>query len=100
MRHSCAHLLAQAVKELYGNKAQITIGPIIENGFYYDIKTEDSFAFSVNDFPIIENKMHEIANQKLQITKTEVDTKDAIKYFQSINEYFKCEIIDKIKSSI
>ena len=94
-RHSCAHLLAQAVKEIYENKVQVTIGPVIENGFYYDFKMNDSM-FSTEDFPKIELKMKEIANRKLEITRLEIDKSDAIEFFKSINENFKCKIIEEI----
>ena len=96
IRHSCAHLLAHAIKELYGNKVQVTIGHVIENGFYYDFKTEDNFSFSVEDFSKIESKMKEIADRKIDINRTETTFENAIEYFQSIDEQFKCKIIEDL----
>ncbi|QED23398.1 threonine--tRNA ligase [Candidatus Deianiraea vastatrix] len=91
LRHDAAHLLAQAVKEIYGNKVQITIGPNIENGFYYDIAS--GFSFSTDDLAKIEAKMQEISQKNYPITREEWKSLDAIAYFKSIGENYKAEII-------
>ncbi|MDP7527328.1 MAG: threonine--tRNA ligase, partial [Candidatus Marinimicrobia bacterium] len=93
IRHSTAHLMAHAVKLLYP-KVEITIGPVIENGFYYDFAI--GTPFTDQNLESIENKMHEIAKQNLSISK-EVWTKDqALKYFKKNNEHYKVEIIKDI----
>ncbi len=93
IRHSTAHLMAHAVKALYP-EAEVTIGPIIENGFYYDFAIENPF--KDEDLEKIEKKMHEIAEQNFSISK-EVWTKDkALKYFKKNNENYKAEIIKDI----
>lgn len=93
LRHDAAHVLAQAVKELYPN-AQITIGPVIENGFYYDFATETNF--SENDFEKIEAKMHEIANKNNEFKKQIIDRSDAIEFFKKDGEHYKAEIISDL----
>ena len=93
IRHSTAHLMAHAVKELYP-EAEVTIGPVIENGFYYDFAIENPF--TDEDLEKIEKRMHEIAEQNLSISR-EVWTKDkALKYFKKNNENYKAEIIKDI----
>ena len=93
IRHSTAHLMAHAVKLLYP-KVEITIGPVIENGFYYDFAI--GTPFTDQNLESIENKMHEIAEQNFSISK-EVWTKDqALKYFKKNNEHYKVEIIKDI----
>lgn len=98
IRHSCAHLLAQAVKEIYGDKIQVTIGPVIENGFYYDFFSND-VTIGLNDLPVIENKMREISGRKLNVLRLEKIKSEAIDYFNSIGEKYKVEIIDSIPSN-
>ena len=93
IRHDAAHILAQAVKELYPD-AQVTIGPVIENGFYYDFARKTPF--SCDDFAMIEAKMHEISKLNSGFVKEDWDRGDAIKYFKSIGENYKAEIIDGI----
>ena len=93
LRHDAAHVLAQAVKELYPN-VQITIGPVIENGFYYDFATETNF--SENDFEKIEAKMHEIANKNNEFKKQIIDRSDAIEFFKKEGEHYKSEIISDL----
>ncbi len=93
LRHDAAHVLAQAVKELYPN-VQITIGPVIENGFYYDFATETNF--SENDFEKIEAKMHEIANKNNEFKKQIIDRSDAIEFFKKEGEHYKAEIISDL----
>lgn len=93
IRHSTSHLMAQAVKELYP-KAQITIGPVIENGFYYDFSLPKHL--TNEDLPLIEKKMDEIVKRDLPIVREEMDRDEAVKYFDSIGEHYKAEIIGSI----
>jgi threonyl-tRNA synthetase len=90
LRHSTAHLLAQAIKELFPT-AQITIGPVIEEGFYYDIDCEKKL--TLEDLPTIEKKMEEVAARKLLVKRDEWPRDKAIQYFESIGEAYKAEII-------
>lgn len=93
IRHSTSHLMAQAVKELYP-QAQITIGPVIENGFYYDFSLPKHL--TNEDLPLIEKKMDEIVKRDLPIVREEMDRDEAVKYFNSIAEHYKAEIIGSI----
>lgn len=93
IRHSTSHLMAQAVKELYP-QAQITIGPVIENGFYYDFSLPKHL--TNEDLPLIEKKMEEIVKRDLPIVREEMDRDEAVKYFNSIGEHYKAEIIGSI----
>ncbi len=93
IRHSTSHLMAQAVKELYP-QAQITIGPVIENGFYYDFSLPKHL--TNEDLPLIEKKMDEIVKRDLPIVREEMDRDEAAKYFNSIGEHYKDEIIGSI----
>ena len=93
LRHSTAHLLAYAVKELFP-EAQVTIGPVIENGFYYDFSFKRPF--TPEDLNAIEKRMAELARKDVQVTR-EVWSRDrAIEYFKSIGEHYKAEIIASI----
>ena len=85
IRHSTSHLMAQAVKELYP-EAQITIGPVIENGFYYDFSLPKHL--TNEDLPLIEKKMDEIVKRDLPIVREEMDRDEAVKYFNSIGEHY------------
>lgn len=89
IRHDTAHILAQAVKELYG--ASLAIGPTIEDGFFYDIESDKQI--STDDFPEIEKKMHDIASRNLEIKREVLSRTDAINYFTEINEKYKVELI-------
>ena len=93
IRHSAAHLLAQAVMELYP-QAQMTIGPVTENGFFYDFYLGDS-TFKESDLPTIEEKMHELAKENFKIVGKEVTKEKARKLFA--NNRFKQELIDGIE---
>ncbi len=93
IRHSTAHLLAQAVKQLYPS-AQVTIGPVIDDGFYYDFAFER--AFTPEDLVAIEKRMKELASQDLQVTRRVMVREDAIKHFQEIGEQYKAKIIEDI----
>lgn len=93
IRHSCAHLMAYAVRELYG-KVKIAIGPIIEHGFYYDFDLEDTL--SEDDLPRIEKKMHELMAKDEKITHRIVTKAEAREIFSKDNETYKLELIDAI----
>ncbi|TPW15197.1 MAG: threonyl-tRNA synthetase, partial [Halothiobacillaceae bacterium] len=80
IRHSTAHLLAQAVKSLYP-KVQVTIGPVVENGFYYDFTCEERL--SIEDFARIEAKMEALVQQNLPVTRQEMSREAAIEFFRS-----------------
>src|SRR3990167_145598 len=94
IRHSTAHLLAQAVKSLFPT-AQVTIGPVIEDGFYYDFAF--GRAFTPEDLVRIEEKMHEIAQQDLIVTRSVISREEAIKFFRGIGEEYKAKIIEDIQ---
>lgn len=97
IRHSTAHLLAYAVQELYGNSVKFAIGPVIENGFYYDFDTD--IPFSENDFEKIESKMHEIVKKDEKFFREEWNRKDAIEYFKSKNQIYKVELIENLQEN-
>lgn len=97
LRHSTAHLLAQAIKELYPT-AQITIGPVIEDGFYYDIDCEKKL--TLEDLPVIEKKMEEIAGRKLDIRREEWPREKAVDFFEKQGEAYKAEIIRDLKEAV
>lgn len=90
LRHSTAHLMAQAVKELYPT-AEVTIGPAIENGFYYDFKYERPF--TPEDLTAIEACMHELAKKDIPVERFVMDRDEAVKYFKGLGEHYKAEII-------
>jgi len=96
IRHSTAHLLAQATQQLYP-KAQVTIGPVIDNGFYYDFSYKKGF--SEQDLAKIEKKMNAIVKQNLPIERQEMPRDDAIKLFKSMDEHYKAEIIESIPNN-
>ncbi|MFZ6680337.1 threonine--tRNA ligase [Undibacterium sp. Tian12W] len=93
IRHSTAHLLAYAVKELYPD-AQVTIGPVIENGFYYDFSYKRPF--TPDDLVAIEKKMAELAKKDEPVTRKVLPRDEAVAYFKSIGEAYKAEIIESI----
>ena len=90
LRHSTAHLLAQAVQELFAG-AQVTIGPVIEDGFYYDFAYQRGF--TPEDLERIEKRMKELARADLSVTRETVSRDDAVEFFKSIGEHYKAEII-------
>ena len=96
IRHSTAHLLAQATQQLFP-KAQVTIGPVIDNGFYYDFAYKDGF--SEQDLAKIEKKMNAIVKQNLPIERMEMTREDAVDFFKSIGEHYKAEIIESIPTN-
>jgi threonyl-tRNA synthetase len=93
IRHSTAHLLAYAVKELFP-EAQVTIGPMIENGFYYDFAY--SRPFTPEDLAAIEKRMAELAKKDLPVTRKVVPRDEAVAYFKSLGEKYKAELIEAI----
>ena len=93
IRHSTAHLLAYAVKEMFPD-AQVTIGPVIDNGFYYDFAY--SRPFTPEDLLAIEKRMAEIAKKDEKVTRTVVPRDEAIKYFKGLGEHYKAELIERI----
>jgi threonyl-tRNA synthetase len=93
IRHSTAHLLAYAVKELFPD-AQVTIGPVIENGFYYDFSYKRPF--TPEDLAAIEKKMAELAKKDEPVTRKVLPRDEAVAYFKSIGEAYKAEIIESI----
>ncbi len=93
LRHSTAHLMAQAVKELYPD-AQVTIGPAIENGFYYDFSY--SRPFTPDDLVAIEARMDELVKKDIPIVREEMKREDAVKFFLGLGEKYKAEIIESI----
>lgn len=93
LRHDAAHVLAQAVQELFPG-TQVTIGPVVEDGFYYDFARDEPF--STDDFAKIEKRMREIVDADLPITREVWDREDAIAHFNAIGETFKAQIIDDI----
>ena len=93
LRHDAAHVLAEAVKELYP-ETQITIGPVIENGFYYDFARPEPF--SLDDLEVIEKRMCEIVDRDEPIVREVWDRDEAVAFFRSIGEEYKAEIIASI----
>jgi threonyl-tRNA synthetase len=96
LRHSSAHLMAQAVKRLFPN-VQITIGPVIENGFYYDFKHERTF--TPEDLEQIEAEMKKIVAENLTVTREEVSRDAAVRLFHDMGEHYKAEIISGIPAA-
>lgn len=93
IRHSTAHLLAQAVKQLFPS-AQVSIGPVIDDGFYYDFDYERSF--TPEDLLQIEQRMKELAEQSIPIKRSTIERRDAIELFKQMGENYKAEIIESI----
>ena len=96
IRHSTAHLLAYAVKELFP-EAQVTIGPVIENGFYYDFSYKR--AFTPEDLVAIEKKMTELANKDEPVVRRVLPRDEAVEYFKGLGEAYKAEIIAGIPTN-
>ena len=93
IRHSCSHIMAEAVKELWPD-VQVTIGPAIENGFYYDFSRKEPF--TTDDFEKIEAKMHEIVKRDEKVERKVLPRNEAIAYFKGIGENYKAEIIEDL----
>ena len=96
IRHSTAHLLAYAVKELFPD-AQVTIGPVIENGFYYDFSYKRPF--TPDDLVAIEKRMAELARRDVPVIREEMPRDDAVAFFKGLGEHYKAEIIASIPSN-
>ncbi|MGE4559085.1 MAG: threonine--tRNA ligase [Desulfobulbus sp.] len=94
LRHSTAHLMALAVKELYGNEVKVAIGPAIEDGFYYDFDREK--AFSPEDFAEIEAKMAELVSARIPFERREVSREEAILFFEKLGEVYKLELLKEM----
>ena len=96
LRHSCSHVMAEAVKELWKD-VQVTIGPAIENGFYYDFSRKEPF--TTEDFEKIEAKMHEIVKRDEKVTRKVMPRDEAIRFFKDMGEHYKAEIIEDLPES-
>lgn len=96
IRHSTSHLMAQAVKEIFPG-SQVTIGPVIENGFYYDFSLPRPL--TMEDLPVIEKKMDELVKKDLPIVREEMERDKAVEFFKSIGEDYKAEIIASIPTN-
>ncbi len=95
IRHSCAHLMAQAVQQLFPS-AQVTIGPVIDDGFFYDFAYERPF--TPEDLAAIEKKMSDIAKQDLTVERSVMSRDDAVTLFEGMGEKYKAEILESIPS--
>ncbi|MEQ6375702.1 threonine--tRNA ligase [Bacillaceae bacterium S4-13-56] len=93
MRHSTAHLMAQAIRRLYG-EVNFGVGPVIENGFYYDIDMEESI--TTEDFPKIEKEMQKIVSENLEIVRQEVSREEAKRRFEELGDPLKIELLENI----
>jgi threonyl-tRNA synthetase len=96
IRHSTAHLLAYAVKELFP-RAQVTIGPVIENGFFYDFSFERPF--TMDDLALIEKRMTELSNKDEPVVRRVLPRDEAVAYFKGLGEHYKAEIIASIPAN-
>ena len=96
LRHSCAHLMAQAVQQLFPT-AQVTIGPVIEDGFFYDFAYERPF--TPEDLTAIEKKMHELVRQNQPVTRSVMSRDAAVEFFRNKGEGYKVQIIESIPSN-
>ena len=94
LRHSTAHVMAQAVKRLYP-ETLVTIGPAIEDGFYYDFDRDESF--KPEDLQKIENLMHDIVKENFSVVRSEMRKEEALKFFEEKGEMYKKELINEIK---
>lgn len=92
-RHTSAHILAQAVKRIYGD-VKLGVGPVIENGFYYDMDLPSSIG--VEDLPKLEKEMKNIVNENLKIERVEITRKEAEKLFKDVNDHLKLELLEAI----
>ena len=97
IRHDTAHVLARAVKELYGSKVQVTIGPSTKDGFYYDF--DYSNTFSLDDLEKIENRMRQIIDYNEKFERQVISKEEAIRYFTKIGEHYKADIVNSISDS-
>ena len=96
MRHSLSHIMAQALKEIYGRKVvHLGVGPTTEEGFYYDVEVE-GVRIKEEDLPKIEERMKDIVKRNLPILRKELEREQAIKLFESLKEHYKLDIIKRI----
>nr|WP_245590255.1 threonine--tRNA ligase [Desulfobulbus elongatus] len=95
LRHSTAHIMALAVKELYGDQVKVAIGPSIEDGFYYDFDRDKPF--SPDDFEAIEHKMAELAEARIPFVRQEMSRAEAIRFFKELNEPYKLELLSEME---
>ncbi len=93
LRHSSAHLMAQAIKRLYKN-VKLGVGPVIEGGFYYDVDIEESL--TPEDLPLIEKEMKKIINENIEIVRKKVSRDEAVQLFKEIGDEYKLELIEAI----
>ena len=91
LRHSTAHVMAQAVRDIFGTNVKVAIGPSIDNGFYYDFQRDEPF--STEDFEKIEERMHAIANERQPFIRTELPSGEAIELFDKQGEKYKVELL-------
>ena len=96
LRHSTAHLLAQAVKQLFP-EAQVTIGPVIDNGFFYDFSFERPF--TPEDLVTIEKKMQQLVAENIEVKRSVLSRDEAVKFFKDLGEDYKAEIIESIPAN-
>ncbi|WP_163340827.1 threonine--tRNA ligase [Desulfopila sp. IMCC35008] len=96
IRHSTAHIMAHAVRDLFGDNVKVAIGPAIENGFYYDFLRDE--AFTPEDFEKIEARMQEIAAQNIPFSRKELPSAEAIKSFAAEGEKYKVELIEDLET--
>jgi threonyl-tRNA synthetase len=96
LRHSAAHIMALAVRQLFGSDTKVAIGPSIENGFYYDFDRDEPF--TPDDFEKIENKMAEIVAVRLPFERKEMPVRDAIDFFERQGEKYKVELLKEIEA--
>jgi len=94
LRHSCAHLMAQAVQELYPG-TKIAIGPAIENGFYYDF--DSPHHFTLEDLPKIEARMLEVAKGNHEFKRQDIPKSESVAYWQKRSERYKLELLDGLQ---
>lgn len=94
LRHSTAHTMAQAVKELYGDVVKVAIGPAIEDGFYYDFDRE--VPFTPDDYAAIEEKMAEIVKRRVLVERLEMNRTEAIDFFAGMGEKYKVELLEEL----
>ena len=95
LRHSAAHVMAQAVIDIYGKDVQVCIGPSVDDGFYYDFDKAEPF--STDDFEKIEKRMQEIVRENLSFVRTEITKQDAVEIFKQKGQSYKVEIIEEIE---
>jgi len=99
IRHSAAHLMAQAIENIWGG-AKFGVGPSIKDGFYYDVELPQGVMLSEEDLPKIENEMKRLAKESIPISREELSFEDAISFFEKKNDPYKVELINDIRSAL